>query len=143
MLDDCQVLFVDEETAATIRDYLFTLTEQQHRVQLLFALTGRETQPPATHLRPFTALQTYLLKPLDHSATCQLVQEPVPYKVFRDTTDYIDTITAGNPQAIQAVCHALYERWRDRELAQVTLRDRKSTRLNSSHSSVSRMPSSA
>ena len=50
-----------------------------------------------------------------------------------DTRSYADVARAiGKPRAVRAVASAIAHN-----------RDRKSTRLNSSHSSVSRMPSSA
>ena len=60
----------------------------------------------------------------------------------RQRIEVIDFFWYGCPY-----CNALQpalEAWRKRKPADVVLRqDRKSTRLNSSHSSVSRMPSSA
>ena len=56
----------------------------------------------------------------------------------REIVSELDRFIIGQKDAKRAVAVALRNRWRRKQLS-----DRKSTRLNSSHSQQSRMPSSA
>lgn len=109
--------------AAEIRAYLYQLGQQQHRIQFLFARTGRESTLPTEALSPFRLPQIALVGPLSREASLAYIQEPVPYKVYADVADLLYTLTEGQPAALQQVCAGLFARWQRQELQQVTLAD--------------------
>ncbi len=123
MLDDSEALLGDEGVAAEVRDYLFHLSEQQPRLRFLFTLRSEEEQLPAGLLSPFARPHTYFLQPLDRYSAGQLIQEPVPFKVYAPVADMLYHLSGGHPQSLQALCQGLFERWRTRGLNQVTVAD--------------------
>lgn len=123
MFDDSEALVGEDGVAAEVRDYLFQLSDHQPRLRFLFALSSEEEQIPAGLLAPFNRPHTTFLQPLDRYAAGQLIQGPVPYKVYTPVGDMLYQLSGGHPQTLQALCQGLFERWRTRGLNQVTVAD--------------------
>ena len=101
------------------------------------AVVWHYNRPPAAELA--TPAQGTVAQPASASAASQVESEPP------GQTPASATYVGG---ASCAACHAVqFEQWQgshhDLAMQEASAQDRKSTRLNSSHSSPSRMPSSA
>lgn len=102
---------------------LHELLQQAHQSTCLLALTLPDPAPAESEPPWLAQTAAFTLDYLTAAETAVLVQDPVPYPVVADVSDYIHTVTGGRPDAVQRLCHDLFTRWQQQHLQQITVAD--------------------
>lgn len=120
VFDDAEVLL----QSPTGNEFFRFLEEMLPHYSAVYVLLTARIAPEALAQKyALEAFRHKRLGPLNSQAAAALISEHVPFHLFRDVTGYILEVTRRHPFYLQRLLHMLYERWRERNLSQVTLTD--------------------
>ena len=105
--------------------YLRHLMQAYERLNFLFSLGSGLEEMEKEYAFLFNVGLYKKISFLDRKAATALITEPVKdyYEIDPDALERILQITSGHPYYTQLLCHSLFNRWQQRHIAQIEVKD--------------------